>query len=89
MTRRLLWLALVVVVLAAAYGVARAAVDDFAVEHAPGWISRAVYPLEHDADIRDAARKNRVDPALVAAVIYVESGFDDSPWADPRIVMSS
>ena len=43
----------------------------------PGWYARTVYPLEHGAVIRAAAAKNDVDPALVAAVIYVESGFDE------------
>jgi peptidoglycan lytic transglycosylase len=40
------------------------------------WHTRAVYPLDHAAAIRRAARHNGLDPALVAAVMYGESGFD-------------
>ena len=43
----------------------------------PGAFLRAVYPLSHADAIRAAARKNRLDPALVAAVIYEESRFRD------------
>ena len=82
MTRRLVWLALAVIVVVAAFGVARATIDDVGdnvgLEHGPEWMSRAVYPLEHDAEIRAAAKKNKIDPALIAAVIYVESGFDET-----------
>ena len=43
----------------------------------PGWFLRGVYPLSHVAAIRAAARKNHLDPALVAAIIYEESRFHD------------
>jgi soluble lytic murein transglycosylase len=43
----------------------------------PAWYARTVYPLEHRALIRDAARDHDLDPALVAAVIYEESGWDE------------
>jgi soluble lytic murein transglycosylase len=43
---------------------------------ANGWYARARYPLRYDAAIRDSARHNRLDPALVAAIIYAESRFD-------------
>ena len=43
---------------------------------APGWYARVAYPLEYDGAIRAAARRNHLDPALVAAVIYAESRFD-------------
>ncbi len=44
----------------------------------PGWYARLWYPLEYEAAVtRDAAR-NGVDPALVAAVAWRESGFDAS-----------
>lgn len=43
----------------------------------PGWYLRVVYPLSHADAIRAAARKNQLDPALVAAVIYEESRFRD------------
>jgi soluble lytic murein transglycosylase len=45
------------------------------VQAMPAWYARTVYPLEHAALIRDAARRNGVDPALVVAVVYAESGF--------------
>jgi len=35
-------------------------------------------PLRHEATIREQARAKRLDPALVAAVIYAESKFNDS-----------
>jgi soluble lytic murein transglycosylase len=43
---------------------------------ASGWYARTVYPLEHEGAIRASARRNDLDPALVAAVIYAESRFD-------------
>lgn len=76
--RRLLWLGLAALVLLTVWGVGRAAVARYgAFPPAPDWLWRTVYPLEHENVIREAAKKNDVDPALVAAVIYVESGFDE------------
>jgi len=43
----------------------------------PSWYARHVYPLSHAAEIRAAATRNGLDPALVAAVIYEESRFRD------------
>lgn len=43
----------------------------------PVWYLRLVYPLAHADAIDAAASKNRLDPALVAAVIYEESRFHD------------
>ena len=43
----------------------------------PAWYVRLAYPLAHTDAIRAAAAKNRLDPALVAAVIYEESRFRD------------
>jgi soluble lytic murein transglycosylase len=43
----------------------------------PGWYLRVVYPLTHVDAIRAAARKNALDPALVAAIVYDESRFRD------------
>jgi len=37
-----------------------------------------MYPLSHGAIIVEAARKYRLDPALVAAIIYEESRFRQS-----------
>ena len=41
----------------------------------PAWYLRLRYPLAHDQAINAAAARNRLDPALVAAVIYRESKF--------------
>jgi len=43
----------------------------------PGWYARWWYPLEHADLISRSAEQNQLDPALVAAVIYEESGFRD------------
>jgi soluble lytic murein transglycosylase len=69
-----------VLVVAAAFGivvaVARWAAPLFAAE-GPSWLTQTVYPLEHTGAIRAAARRYDLDPALVAAVIYAESRFDE------------
>lgn len=41
----------------------------------PGWYARLWYPLQYEETIRSESRRNALDPALVAAVIYQESGF--------------
>lgn len=41
----------------------------------PGWYARLWYPLDHEATIVREAARHDLDPALVAAVIYTESGF--------------
>jgi soluble lytic murein transglycosylase len=41
----------------------------------PGWYARLWFPLERVATIQAEAERYDVDPALVAAVIYEESGF--------------
>jgi soluble lytic murein transglycosylase len=75
--RRLVIAALLVAAaLAAMVGVARWAAPLFATE-GPSWYTKAVYPLEHTGAIRDAARRYDLEPALVAAVIYAESRFDE------------
>lgn len=43
----------------------------------PGWYQRLIYPLAYASEIRAGAAKNTLDPALVAAVIYEESRFDE------------
>lgn len=76
MKRRAITALLVVALLLAAFLVAR----DWqrSPQSAPAELyNRTVYPLEHDATICAAARRQRLDPALVAAMIYVESGFDE------------
>lgn len=54
----------------------------FVVDSGPAWSARAVYPLEHARAIRSSAHRNHLDPALVAGVIYVESGFDDEALSE-------
>jgi soluble lytic murein transglycosylase len=41
----------------------------------PGWYVRLRYPLRYDAIVRGHAHNYRLDPALLAAVIYQESKF--------------
>jgi soluble lytic murein transglycosylase len=41
----------------------------------PAWYARLWFPLEYEAAIATEARRFDVEPALVAAVIYEESGF--------------
>src|SRR5213076_674986 len=41
----------------------------------PGWWVRLWYPLKYEAIVRGHARNYRLDPALLAAVIYQESKF--------------
>ncbi len=41
----------------------------------PAWYARLWYPLEYEDTIAAEAQRNRLDPALVAAVINTESGF--------------
>lgn len=42
----------------------------------PDWYLRWRYPLEYGQQINSSAKKNGLDPALVAAVIHEESDFD-------------
>jgi soluble lytic murein transglycosylase len=46
------------------------------VEEEPDWYLRARYPLEYEQIIRTHADNHDLDPALLAAVVYVESRFD-------------
>ena len=41
----------------------------------PGWWERLWYPLSYEQIVRGPARNYRLDPALLAAVIYQESKF--------------
>jgi soluble lytic murein transglycosylase len=52
----------------------------------PGWYTRAAYPLAYDGAIRSSARHDRLDPALVAAVICAESQFDPRAVSDQGAV---
>ena len=42
----------------------------------PAWYIRIRYPLHYDTIVRGHARNYRLDPALLAGVIYAESKFD-------------
>jgi len=42
----------------------------------PDWYLRARYPLKYESIIQGHARNYRLEPALIAAVIYRESKFD-------------
>jgi soluble lytic murein transglycosylase len=42
----------------------------------PGWWERLWYPLRYEQIVRGHARNYRLDPALLAAVIYQESKFE-------------
>lgn len=48
----------------------------------PGWWVRLWYPLKYDTIVRGHARNYRLDPALLAAVIYQESKFRPSVKSD-------
>src|SRR5512133_2937954 len=41
----------------------------------PAWFQRLRYPLRYEQIVRGHARNYRLDPALLAAVIYQESRF--------------
>jgi soluble lytic murein transglycosylase len=66
--RRLAALAVVSIVIGAA---------GFAIwESRPPFLDRALYPLRYETIIRAHARTYKLDPALLAAVVYAESRFD-------------
>ncbi len=67
---------LVLVLLCAAGAAALATVERWYQPWMPASVGRLGFPLEHVAAVRAGAERNRLDPALVAAVIYTESGFD-------------
>jgi soluble lytic murein transglycosylase len=53
-----------------------AGVAAWVVETEPDVYLRARYPLEYETIVRTHARSHDLEPALVAAVVYVESRFD-------------
>jgi soluble lytic murein transglycosylase len=63
--------------LAAVLGVAYGMAPLLAGGGAPSWYTKTVYPLEHAGAIRAGADRYDLDPALVAAVVYAESRFDE------------
>jgi soluble lytic murein transglycosylase len=48
----------------------------YVVRSEPPWFERLRYPLRYEAIVRGHAHNYRLDPALLAAVIYQESKFD-------------
>jgi soluble lytic murein transglycosylase len=56
-------------------GVALGGAFAYVHETEPGWYVRLWYPLRYEAIVRGHARNYRLDPALLAAVIYQESKF--------------
>ena len=48
----------------------------------PPWYLRLQYPLAYEAIIQGHARNYRLDPALLAAVVYQESKFDAEARSD-------
>ncbi len=53
-----------------------AGAEAWVAESEPDWYLRTRYPLEYAHIVRGHARNHGLDPALVAAVVYVESRFD-------------
>jgi soluble lytic murein transglycosylase len=47
----------------------------YVIEASPPWFERLRYPLHYSEYVRVHARENKLDPALLAAVIYQESKF--------------
>lgn len=45
-------------------------------------LRRSLYPLNHEETIRAASAERGMEPALVAAVIHTESGFDPEARSD-------
>ena len=52
----------------------------------PAWYLRIRYPLRYEQIVRAHARNYRLDPALLAAVIYTESKFDANARSDAGAV---
>ncbi len=75
--RRLVLVVVLVAALGAVIGVARWAAPLFGASESGTWYAKVVYPLDHVGAIRSSARANGLDPALVAAVIYTESRFNE------------
>jgi len=54
----------------------------YVVRGEPGWYLRLRYPLRYEQIVRAHARNYRLDPALLAGVIYTESKFEASARSD-------
>ncbi len=77
MRRLFIGLVLVAAGLAAVFAAAHWVAPLFASASGPSWYTKTVYPLEHTAALRAGAARYHLDPALVAAVVYAESKFDE------------
>ncbi len=77
MRRLVIGLVLVAGGLAAVAAVAHRVAPLLAGGSGPSWVTQTVYPLEHTGAIRAGADRYDLDPALVAAVVYAESRFDE------------
>lgn len=75
--RRLVAVLGLVVVLAVAGVAAVTTMDRWYRPWMPAGVGKLGFPLEHADAVRAAAQRNDLDPALVAAVIYTESRFDE------------
>ena len=71
--RRRLWPAVAVLVAAALLVAMISGLD--ALKGVDKAVTEIAYPLRYDDIIRQQARAKNLDPALIAAVIYAESGF--------------
>src|SRR5680860_242697 len=71
MLKRFLLIVIVFAVIVAAAGVAIH-------KTRPQWYVRWLYPIKHVDMISRSASQNGLDPALVAAVIYEESSFEEA-----------
>ena len=56
------------------------------VKEEPDWYLRARYPLEYESVITFHARSRHLDPALLAAMVYVESRFDPNAESEAGAV---
>jgi len=73
--KKLLWLVVAAAVVAGALA--------YVLQTKPPWYERIRYPLRYSEYVRVHAREHKLDPALMAAVIYQESKFR------PRVESSS
>lgn len=71
--RRRLWPAIALVVVAGLLAAVVSGLD--ALKGVGDVVTEIAYPLRYDDIIRQQARAKNLDPALIAAVIYAESGF--------------
>lgn len=76
--KRLLVVVLIALAVVVGAVVLRVAMPSWYVRLVPAFVARRIYPLKYSATIASAAEQNRLDPALVAAVIYEESRFRQS-----------